>query len=195
GETGDPVRLLSIDRAVEKKGFDDLLNALAALPAGLAWRFTHIGGGERLGMLKAQAEALGLAGRIEWRGALAQDGVVAALREADLFVLPSKQAGDGDRDGLPNVVMEAASQGLAIVATDFAGIPEFVRHDSEGLLVAPGDVAALSAALGALAGDPSRREALGAAAHARLQADFSAQAGLARIHAALLAEVERGKGP
>ena len=195
GEIGDPVRLLSIGRAVEKKGFDDLLNALAALPAGLAWRFTHIGGGERLGVLKAQAEALGLAGRIEWRGALAQDGVVAALREADLFVLPSKQAGDGDRDGLPNVVMEAASQGLAIVATDFAGIPEFVRHDSEGLLVAPGDVAALSAALGALAGDPSRREALGAAAHARLQADFSAQAGLARIHAALLAEVERGKGP
>ncbi len=142
--------------------------------------------------LKAQAEALGLAGRIAWSGAIAQDGVIAALREADLFVLPSKQAENGDRDGLPNVVMEAASQGLAIVATDFAGIPEFIRHGTDGLLVAPGDIAALTAALAALAGDPEHRAALGNAAHARLHSDFSAQAGLARIHAALLSEVERG---
>ncbi len=192
---GEPVRFVSIGRAVEKKGFDDLLNALAALPANLAWRLVHIGGGERLAALKAQADALGLAGRIDWQGALAQDGVVAALREADIFVLPSKQAGDGDRDGLPNVVMEAASQGLAIVATDFAGIPEFVRHEQDGLLVVPGDVAALAAALAALAVNPERREALGAAAHARLHADFSAQAGLARIHAALLSEVDREPAP
>ncbi|MDU0340605.1 glycosyltransferase family 4 protein [Bosea rubneri] len=191
-DAGDPVRFVSVGRAVEKKGFDDLLNALAALPGDLNWRFVHIGGGEMLKGLKAQAEALGLAGRIVWRGALAQDGVIAALREADLFVLPSKQAENGDRDGLPNVVMEAASQGLAIVATDFAGIPEFIRHGTDGLLVAPGDIAALTAALAALAGDPERRAALGNAAHARLHSDFSAQAGLARIHAALLSEVERG---
>lgn len=195
GNAGDPVRFVSVGRAVAKKGFDDLLNALAALPVDLDWRFVHIGGGEMLGALKAQAEALGLAGRIEWRGALAQDGVIAALREADLFVLPSKQAENGDRDGLPNVVMEAASQGLAIVATDFAGIPEFIRHGSDGLLVAPGDVAALTAALASLAGDPARRAAFGSAAHARLHADFSAQAGLARIHAALLSEVECGPAP
>lgn len=190
-DAGDPVRFVSIGRAVAKKGFVDLLNALASLPADLDWRFVHIGGGEMLGALKAQAEALGLAGRIEWRGALAQDGVIAALREADIFVLPSKQAENGDRDGLPNVVMEAASQGLAIVATDFAGIPEFIRHGTDGLLVTPGDVAALTAALAALAGDPARRAMIGAAAHARLHSDFSAQAGLARIHAALLSEVER----
>ena len=191
-DAGDPVRFVSVGRAVEKKGFDDLLNALAALPGDLNWRFVHIGGGEMLKGLQAQAEALGLAGRIEWRGALAQDGVIAALRDADSFVLPSKQAENGDRDGLPNVVMEAASQGLAIVATDFAGIPEFIRHGTDGLLVAPGDIAALTAALAALAGDPERRAALGNAAHARLHSDFSAQAGLARIHAALLSEVERG---
>ena len=74
-----------------------------------------------------------------------------ALREADLFVLPSKRGEDGDRDGLPNVVMEAASQALPIVATDFAGIPEFVRDGVEGLLVPPGDVAALAQALAELA--------------------------------------------
>ena len=131
-DPADPLRFVTIGRAVEKKGFDDLLSALALLPAHLHWRLTHIGGGELLKTLQAQADTLGLADRIIWAGAQAQGPVIAALREADLFVLPSKQAGDGDRDGLPNVVMEAASQALPIVATDFAGIPEFVRQGVEG---------------------------------------------------------------
>jgi glycosyltransferase involved in cell wall biosynthesis len=81
--------------------------------------------------------------------------------------------------------MEAASQALPIVATDFAGIPEFVRDGVEGLLVAPGDVAALAQRLGELAADPERRAALGAAAQLRLTSAFSAAAGLDRIHAQL----------
>uniref|UniRef100_A0A9E8CQX9 Glycosyltransferase n=1 Tax=Bosea sp. NBC_00436 TaxID=2969620 RepID=A0A9E8CQX9_9HYPH len=180
-DANDPVRFVTIGRAVAKKGFDDLLEALGKLPCTLNWRLTHIGGGEKLKALQAQAKALGLDDRIVWAGPKAQDEVVAALRAADLFVLPSKEAGDGDRDGLPNVVMEAASQGLPIVATDFAGIPEFVRDGVEGLLVPPGDVAALAAALDQLAGAPQRRAALGAAAYARLTGAFSAQAGLDRV--------------
>ena len=109
--------------------------------------------------------------------------MIAALREADLFVLPSKQAGDGDRDGLPNVVMEAASQALPIVATDFAGIPEFVRLGVVGVLVQPGDVAALAAALAELGAAPQRRAQFGTAAFARLTGAFSAEAGLERIAA------------
>jgi glycosyltransferase involved in cell wall biosynthesis len=184
-DPADPVRFVTIGRAVAKKGFDDLLAALAQLPAGLNWRLTHIGGGEKLAALKQQALSLGLSERVAWAGPKAQGEVIAALREADLFVLPSKQAGDGDRDGLPNVVMEAASQALPIVATDFAGIPEFVRDGVEGLLVAPGDVAALAQRLGELAADPARRAQLGAAAHLRLTSAFSAEAGLDRIHARL----------
>lgn len=180
-----PVRLVTIGRAVEKKGFDDLLAALALLPAGLHWHLTHIGGGEKLAALKRQAEELGLPDRIVWTGPKAQGEVIAALRAADLFVLPSKQAGDGDRDGLPNVVMEAASQALPIVATDFAGIPEFVRQGVEGLLVPPGDVAALAEALAALAAAPARRAGMGDAAHARLTGAFSAQAGLDAVAARL----------
>jgi glycosyltransferase involved in cell wall biosynthesis len=61
--------------------------------------------------------------RIQWRGALAQDQVIAVYRSADLFVLASRIAGDGDRDGLPNVLMEAQSQGVACVATDVSAIP------------------------------------------------------------------------
>lgn len=188
-DPAEPVRFITIGRAVAKKGFDDLLAALAILPAELNWRLIHIGGGEMLAALKAQAEKLGLAARIEWRGPQAQDAVIAALRETDLFMLPSKQAENGDRDGLPNVVMEAASQALPIVATDFAGIPEFVRHGCEGLLLRPGDVTALSKALEGLSRDPQGRAKLGAAAFDRLRAEFSAQAGLERIYRALMAEV------
>ncbi|RYE32679.1 MAG: colanic acid biosynthesis glycosyltransferase WcaL [Hyphomicrobiales bacterium] len=184
-EPADPVRFVTIGRAVAKKGFDDLLDALAKLPRTLNWRLTHIGGGEKLKALQAQAQALGLDDKITWAGPKAQDEVIATLRAADLFVLPSKEAGDGDRDGLPNVVMEAASQGLPIVATDFAGIPEFVRDGLEGLLVPPGDVTALAAALNQLAMAPSRRAALGDAAYARLMEAFSAKAGLDRVAAML----------
>ncbi|KRE09979.1 glycosyl transferase [Bosea sp. Root381] len=185
GDAADPVRFVTIGRAVEKKGFDDLLAALAKLPPGLGWRLTHIGGGERLKALQAQALALGIAERVTWAGPKAQTEVIGALREADLFVLPSRQAGDGDRDGLPNVVMEAASQALPIVATDFAGIPEFVRDGIEGLLVPPGDVEALAKALADLAADPERRAQLGHAAFARLTGSFSAAAGLDGIAAKL----------
>ncbi|AOO84117.1 colanic acid biosynthesis glycosyltransferase WcaL [Bosea vaviloviae] len=191
-DPADPVRFITIGRAVEKKGFDDLLSALARLPATLHWRLIHIGGGEKLKTLKILAEVLGLSERVSWAGPQAQAAVVTALREADLFVLPSKQADNGDRDGLPNVVMEAASQALPIVATDFAGIPEFVSDGVEGLLVAPGDVAGLAQAMAELAMAPERRAALGAAAHARLTQDFSAAAGLDRIHQKLLRAVRSG---
>lgn len=196
-DPAEPLQFITIGRAVAKKGFDDLLAALAILPAELNWRLVHIGGGEMLAALKAQAEKLGLASRIEWRGAQAQNAVIAALREADLFVLPSKQAENGDRDGLPNVVMEAASQALPIVATDFAGIPEFVQHGRDGLLLRPSDVTALAKALERLARDPQERATLGAAAFERLKTEFSAQAGLERVHRALLAAVagEDGAAP
>jgi glycosyltransferase involved in cell wall biosynthesis len=189
---GDPVRIVTVGRAVAKKGFDDLLRALEALPPDLNWRCTHVGGGELLAALKDRAKAGVLADRVTFRGPLAQGDIVALLRESDLFVLPSKEARSGDRDGLPNVLMEAASQGLAIVATDFAGIPEFIGSGREGVLVPPGDHLALAQAMAALVADPARRATLGAAAHARLVADFSADAGLdalaARLHASLGAE-------
>lgn len=173
-DADDPVRIVTVGRAVEKKGFDDLLKALAALPSDLHWRLAHVGSGELLDRLKAQAAATGIAGKVAFLGAKPQPDVIALLQEADLFVLPAKEAGSGDRDGLPNVLLEAASQRLAIVATDFAGIPEFIRSGTEGELVPAGDWERLSNAVNLLGRDPVRRVELGAAAFERLQRDFSA---------------------
>lgn len=177
GDGGDPerpVRLLSVGRAVVKKGYDDLLEALAQLPPGLAWRLVHIGGGKDLARLQAQAAELGLAARIDWRGAQPQTAVLQAYREAELFVLASKIAPDGDRDGLPNVLMEAQSQGLACLATALPGIEELILEGRTGSLVPPADPAALSRALGRLIADPAERRRLGQAGQARVRESFDA---------------------
>ena len=176
-DPADPVRILSVGRAVAKKGYDDLIQALAALPSDLHWTFAHVGGGEMLESLKALAATRGIASRVAFLGAKAQPDVVALMREADLFVLPAKRAASGDQDGLPNVLMEAASQELPIIASDFAGIPEFVRDGREGELVPPGDWSALSNAINLMARDPERRRALGLAARQRLVAEFGMDAG------------------
>ncbi len=179
----DPVILLSVGRAVEKKGFDVMLDALARLPADLHWRWVHVGGGERLKALKAQTAKLGLADRVFWRGPQAQDGVIDAYRIADLFVLPCRQARDGDRDGLPNVLMEAQTQALACISTTIAGVPELIDHGDTGLLVPPEDPAALAASLETLIRDPARRLALGAAGADRVRRDFSCETGIDRLMA------------
>jgi len=176
--SNDPVRLLSVGRAVEKKGYDILLRALAALPAGLNWRLTHIGGGPLRPALEAQARDLGLAARIDWRGAQAQAEVLRHYREADLFVLASRIAGDGDRDGLPNVLMEAQSQGLACLSTRIAAIPELITDGVNGTLVPAEDPEALAAALARLIADPAGRRRLGSAGQQRIQADFDMKGGI-----------------
>ncbi|MBT6117752.1 MAG: glycosyltransferase family 4 protein, partial [Rhodospirillaceae bacterium] len=163
GRAADPVTILSVGRAVEKKGYEDLLDALAALPAGPAWRFVHIGGGKRLAALKARADELGLGDRIEWLGPQPQETVLARYRTAGLFVLASRIAADGDRDGLPNVLVEAQSQGLACLGTCVSAIPELIRDGETGLLVPPGDPPALAEALARMIVDPALRARLGAA--------------------------------
>lgn len=173
-----PLTLLSVGRLVAKKGYGDLLEALAALPEELDWRFRHVGGGDLKAELKRRAEALGVADRIDWLGKRDQTEVIAEMRAADLFVLPSKIAEDGDRDGLPNVLMEAASQELPILSTAVSAIPEFVHDGVEGTLVPPGDPAALAGAIAALAADPEGRAAMARAARARLVAEFGMERGI-----------------
>jgi len=181
----DAVTILSIGRKVEKKGYDDLLNALAKLPPALSWRFEHIGAGELSDPLKAQAAALGIDDRCIWHGAQPQKAVFAALARADLFVLAAKKAADGDQDGLPNVLMEAAHQGLAIVSTRAAAIGEFITDGDNGLLVAPGAPDELAAALARLVSDPDLRRRLASRASEIVHTRFSFDSGVDWIASAL----------
>ena len=185
--SGGPVIILTVGRAVEKKGHADLLAALALLPAGLDWRLVQIGAGPLTRALQAQGHALGLDARIDWRGAQPPEAVLAAYRAADLFVLASRIAADGDRDGLPNVLLEAQSQGLPCLSTRVSAVPELIEHEATGLLVEPGDVAALAEALARLITDGALRRRLGAAGAARVARDFAFGPGAERI-AGLLAE-------
>jgi glycosyltransferase involved in cell wall biosynthesis len=177
----EPVVILSVGRAVEKKGYPVLLEALARLPCDLAWRFVHIGGGELLGKLRAQADELGIADRISWKGGMAQDEVLARYRQADIFALACRISGDGDRDGLPNVLMEAQSQGVACISTNISAIPELIEDGETGILVPPQDPAALASAIERLCRSPEMRQRIGLAGRRRVEAAFSHEAGLDRL--------------
>ncbi len=171
-DPSDPVRIVSVGRAVAKKGYDILLKALSMLPADLNWRFEHIGAGDLTKDLRALADNLGLAHRVTWHGALDQKDVLARYRESDIFTLACRVAADGDRDGLPNVLVEASSQRLACVSTLVSGVPELLDNDENGLVVPPEDPRSLAAALERLIRDPALRIGLGAAAERRVRAEF-----------------------
>ncbi len=173
-----PVIILSVGRAVEKKGFDGLLRALAKVPADLNWRFVHIGGGTLIKKLKALSIELDIASRIEWRGALPQDGVLDSYHDADIFVLNSRIADDGDRDGMPNVLMEALSQSLACIATEVSAIPELITQGKTGVLVPPDNIDALCQALTGLITNPDMRRTLGHAGETHVRQSFSLNKGI-----------------
>ena len=176
-----PVLLLTVGRAVEKKGLDTLLAALARMPEDLNWRWHHVGGGELSDQLKAQATSLELDSRVQWHGSQPQEFVLDLYRTANVFVLPCRVAGDGDRDGLPNVFMEAMSQGLPCLSTPVSGVPEIIRDGVTGMLVEPDDAAALASALERMIRDPELRSKLGAAGEARVRENFDHHTGIARL--------------
>jgi glycosyltransferase involved in cell wall biosynthesis len=141
----------------------------------------HAGGGPLREALARRARALGIAERIEWRGPCTQTELLEAYRAADLFALASRVARDGDRDGLPNVLAEAQSQGLACVATRVSGIPELIDDGVTGVLVAPESPEDLARALAGLIGDPARRHALGAAGQRRVRGEFALEPNIVRL--------------
>ncbi|PJK31058.1 glycosyltransferase [Minwuia thermotolerans] len=174
-----PPVILSVGRAVPKKGYGDLLEALARVRA--PFRFVHIGGGGEIGKLQARAAELGLADRVEWRGPQPQSAVLAACREASLFALASRVTGDGDRDGLPNVIVEAQSQRLPVVATAVSAIPELILDGENGRLAAEGDVAGLAAAIEELLADPGQAERMGRRGEEIVRRDFDLDRCIGRL--------------
>ncbi len=142
-----PRRILAVGRAVTKKGFHRLLEALALLePDRYRWTAHVVGGGPQLAALQAQKDALALDG-LTLTGPQQQETIRDLLAAADLFCLPCVVAGDGDVDGIPVSLMEAMAAGCPVVSTRVSGIPELLDDGRAGLLVAPDDAAALAAAL------------------------------------------------
>jgi len=169
---GQVLQLLAVGRAVSKKGFRDLLLALSYLDDAIHWHLTHIGGGPLLAELNMQAKILGINRQISWQGARPQEDVLAAYRQADLFVLPAQQDETGDQDGLPNVLMEAQSQGLACISTTISAVPELINDSETGLLVPPNDPAALAAAISRFAHDRAFRDKIAKAGERRVRENF-----------------------
>jgi glycosyltransferase involved in cell wall biosynthesis len=191
GNPDDPAFILSVGRAVEKKGYDVLLRALALLPADLHWRMDHIGGGEELSKLKALAAELGLSHRIVWKGAMAQEDVLDHYRRADLFALACRIAANGDRDGLPNVLVEASSQRLVCLSTEVSGVPELLKNGENGLVVPPEDPVLLARALEAAIRDPALRKRLGDAAESQVREHFDYHSSIRQLAGLFEAEWQK----
>jgi glycosyltransferase involved in cell wall biosynthesis len=163
-ENGAPL-IVSVGRLVEKKGFDDLLRACAVIAArGVKFRCEIYGEGPSRDELEALRDRLGLGGIVSFYGQRTQAQLIGIYQRADLFALTPRVTDDGDRDGVPNVIVEAMACGVPIVSTRVGGISEVVSGGVNGLLVAEHDAGAIAGCLEELLDDADRRRSLGAAA-------------------------------
>ncbi len=159
-EIATPIRMIAVGRLVEKKGYSYLIRACALLhQRGCRYTLAIYGSGPQRDELAKLIDTLGLGDVVQLQGARTQEDLIALYCEADLFVLSPQILANGDRDGIPNVLMEAMSVGLPVVATSVSGIPELIEHDRSGLLVPPCDEVALAEALERLL-DPLHGRAL-----------------------------------
>ena len=154
--------LLSIGRLRPKKGFDTLIRACALLAArGVDFRCEIIGYGPERERLQRLIDDAGIGDHVTLLGKLTHTEVVLRYRCASAFVLPCRIMPDGDRDGIPNVLLEAMAMQLPVVSTSVSGIPEAVSHDYNGLLVPPDDPLAVADAAQQLLENVVLRERLG----------------------------------
>lgn len=145
-----PVKLISVGRLVEKKGHAYTLRALAELRRvrrDLSVTLDIVGEGELMDALKAEAAELHLEDLVKFHGGLPHSRTLALLEDADVFILPSVTAGDGDMEGIPVSLMEAMARGMPVISTYHSGIPELVEDGVSGFLVPERDVPALAAAV------------------------------------------------
>lgn len=167
-----PLRIVAVGRAVQKKGFGDLLSALSRLDHRThPWRASLIGGGPLMDELRDQRERLGL-DELEMTGPRQFHEVQDALADADVFCLPCVEADDGDIDGIPVALMEAMASGCPVLSTTVSGIPELLADDA-GLLVAPHDPDAVAAALRRLIDEPELAPQLSRRGRQRILDDFA----------------------
>lgn len=181
-----PPRVLSAGRLVEKKGHDTLIRAAALLrDRNMRLTLRIAGEGAEWPRLQRLVHELDLAGHVTFLGPLSPRELREEYASASVFALACRQLENGDRDGLPNVVMEAMVQGLPIVTTTQPGIAEALQSERTGLLVEPENPNALADALGRILSEPALGQRLGASAQASVREQFDRERLLPEVAAAL----------
>ncbi len=179
----EPPVMVAVGQLKEKKGFAYLIEACSILAKeGVSFRCEIIGEGPLRTDLERAIAIEGLQDRLTLRGALPHNEVIDAYRRAALFVLPCVVADDGDRDGIPNVILEASAMELPVVSTRISGIPEAVEHGETGLLTAPGSTEELTAALKRLLGDAEERRRFGEAGRQLIGERFDVEVNVKQLH-------------
>ena len=187
--------ILAIGRLVEKKGFDILIAAMERLRArGRDATSRIIGAGEAEEALQAQIDAAGLGDQVRLDGPRPQADIMAALRDAAMLVCPSVVGEDGNRDGLPTVLLEAMALGTPCIATDVTGIPELARDGETGLCVAERDADALAAAIACLLDDQELGRRFSEAGRALIEREFDIASNAASLRC-VFADAIRGRVP
>jgi len=181
--TGSSIRALGVGRLVPKKGFDVLVEACALVRArGVAVKAIIVGDeGAHEPEVRRRINERGLADAVELAGPLGQAALLDEYLRATVFCLPCRVAEDGDRDGIPNVLIEAMACGLPVITTGVSGIPELVVDGVNGLLVPPEDAPALADAMVRLHRDPDLAQRLGREAEAAVRARFDGERLAARL--------------
>lgn len=173
---GDPVRILSVGRLVEKKGYEYLIDACALLAdRGLVFQCQIVGAGPRREALQARIDQYGLQERVILLGALEQDPLLDLYQMSDIFALACTVARNGDQDGMPNVLIEAMACEVPVVTTPVTGIPDLVHDGVTGLLAKERDVSGLADALERLIVDKDLRQQLGKQARQTILKEFQIQ--------------------
>jgi glycosyltransferase involved in cell wall biosynthesis len=178
-----PYQILSVGRLVPKKGYDTLLKSLKLLDrAGLDFQFTHIGNGEMQPRIARMTHDLDLGHRVNLLGTLPHAEVINHYRRAHCFALACKVAPNGDRDGIPNVLIEAMATGVPVVATKVSAIPELVEDGVTGTLIQPDDHVEMAAAITDILLHPEKYENHRRLARDRVEKDFDNRSCVKRLH-------------
>ncbi len=186
-------RIVAVGRLVEKKGFGDLIDACAMLAdRGAVFKCQIIGEGELEAALRQQISDLGLNYCVELMGPRPQSEIVGLLQGAAAFAAPCVIGEDGNRDGLPTVLLESMALGTPCISTDVTGIPEILHHEKTGLLVGQKDVHALAAAIERLIEDAPLRVKLAEAARELMEAQFDIHLNTEKIRAQFIKQTYLG---